>query len=104
MYVFRCNLVYSLSVLPNLPHNLIRNFLGKKWKYIKNNKPISKYEYLNDIHMLINSTFSQFDGKYYRQICGSPIGSCTSHIFAELTALIVMHVILVKWVDNYKQD
>ena len=39
---------------------------------------------MNGLEFFSNNTYFQFNKKFYKQIFGSPIGSCTSLIFAEI--------------------
>ena len=79
-----CMSLDVVGLFPNLPHYLIKECLSKKWKFIKNSITLTKQEFMDGIEFFLDSTYFQFDGKYYKQIFGSPIGSCSSPIFAEI--------------------
>ena len=74
-----------VSMFPNLPHNLILEAISNKWIFLKNILPLSKQEFLTGISTLLHSTFFQFNNCYYHQITGTPMGSCTSPWFADIT-------------------
>ena len=95
-----CMSLDVVGLFPNLPHNLILECLYKNWKFIKNNVPLSKHKLLNGVNLFLNSTFFQFDGKYYRQTLGSPIGSCTSPIFAE----VVLEALKINSINKLKSS
>ena len=55
---------------------------------------------MNGLEFFLNNTYFQFNKKYYKQISGSPISSCTSPIFAE----IVMEELEINALNNLKSS
>lgn len=73
-----------VSLFSNIPKHLILEALADKWKYLKSFLCISKSEFLQGIDVLLDSTYLQFNGKFYKQILGAPMGFCTSSWFADI--------------------
>ena len=81
-----------VSLFSNLPKDLILQAVSSKWNYFRPHILLSKNEFLEGITHLIDLTFLQFNGKFYKQIMGAPIGFCTSPWFAEMSLeLLKLH-------------
>ena len=69
----------------NIPSDLILQALTKKWKFLRNKINLSKVEFLEGIRLLLDSTYLQFNNKFYIQIMCASMGFCTSPWFADIT-------------------
>lgn len=63
-----------VSLFSNLPHKLILDVLKARWDKIKDRIPLGQCEFLVGIRTFLESTYLQFNGKYYKQIMGAPVG------------------------------
>ena len=73
-----------VALFNNIPKNLILDAIGNNWKYLSGKINLSKIEFLEGINILLDCTYLQFNGKFYKQIMGAPMGFCTSPWFADL--------------------
>ena len=89
-----------VSLFTNIPTDLILHAIEKRWKYLKNKINLSKIEFLEGIKLLLDSTFLQFNNKYYKQIMGAPMGFCTSPWFAD----IALELLETSCLKNYSED
>lgn len=75
-----------VAMFPSLPHSLILQAVANKWKFLKNTiYTLTKEEFLNGIKLLLESTYLQFNSKFYHQVTGAPMGYCSSPWFADIT-------------------
>ena len=88
-----------VSLFTNIPTVLILLAIENRWKYLNNKINLSKAEFLEGIKLLLDSTFLQFNKKYYKQIMGAPMGFCTSPRFADI-ALELLETSCVKNCNN----
>ncbi|XP_044751707.1 uncharacterized protein LOC123311702 [Coccinella septempunctata] len=85
-----------ISLFNNIYLDLAVSAIESKWQLINNHTSIPKEEFLNIINFLFTSNYFVFDGIFYLQILGSPMGSNSSSPIAD----IVMDFIL----DNVLSD
>ena len=89
-----------ISLFTNIPTDLILRAIDNRWKYLKNKINLSKIEFLEGIKLLLDSTFLQFNNKYYKQIMGAPMGFCTSPWFAD----IALEILETNCLKNHSKD
>ena len=86
-----------VSIFPNLPHNLILQALSSKWNLLHPlRKFLTKRQFIDGIKFFLDSTYIQFNNKYYKQVSGSPMGFCTSPWLADITMEILENNALKK--------
>lgn len=69
-----------ISLFTNIPLDLAINSLERRWHLIKNNTLLSKEEFFVALRFVFNSTYFQFNNKFYKQTYGAPMGSPLSPI------------------------
>lgn len=72
------------SLFTNIPQGLVINAIEKRWHLINNKTAIPKNEFMIAINLLFNNTYFSFNGEFFSQIFGCPMGSPVSPIFADL--------------------
>lgn len=73
-----------VSLFTNIPIDLIMKGIDKRWQWIKMATNISLDQFKHAIESVLNSTSFCFDGVYYEQIFGVPMGSPLSPVLADL--------------------
>src|SRR5436190_21107724 len=78
--------------------------------YREGDTPLPYVEFLSDLHLVLFSTFFKFNGKIYKQLYGTPMGSPLAPILADLNlcdleektkSMIPCHIPLYfRYVDN----
>ena len=68
------------SLFTNVSLPLVLKGIEKRWHHICKWTKILLQEFKDGIELLMNSTYFQFDNKYYKQIYVSPMGSPISPI------------------------
>jgi len=99
-----------ISLFTNVPIDLIMDILHEKWSFIEKHSSIPKIEFLNAIKFILQSTFLNFNNKFYKQTFGAPMGSPLSPIVADLTLqklennildkLIIKPIFYYRFVDD----
>jgi len=72
------NTIISLDVVSlftNVPIDLIKDSIVKRWYHISRNTAIPLNEFLTAINMIVDSTYFIFNKIYYKQIFGTPMSS-----------------------------
>jgi len=72
------------SLFTNIPKELVIQGIRNRWNDIKNITKMSQAQFLDAIDLVLSSASFKFDGKYYEQIYGSPMGSPLSPILADI--------------------
>jgi len=85
-----------ISMFTNIPIDLVLDILDEKWSLFEKNSNIPKIEFLNAIKFILQSTFFNFNNKFYKQTFGTPMGSPLSPIVADLTLQELENNILEK--------
>ena len=73
-----------VAMFPNIPLELVKEAISTKSDKIKLRTRLNKKEFLKGIDFIMNSTYFKFNGKFYKQKFGTPIGSVISPILAEM--------------------
>ena len=88
VFVDDCYKLISLDVVSlftNVPIELAVDSIVRRWDHIGRKCSIPREEFLRAIRFVLNSTYFTFNGKYYKQTFGTPMGSPLSPIIADLT-------------------
>ncbi|KAJ8681931.1 hypothetical protein QAD02_017723 [Eretmocerus hayati] len=63
---------------------LIVKAVEKRWQSLEDQTPLTKNEFLEAVKLIFNNTYFQFEGEFYRQKDGAPMGLPLSPIVANL--------------------
>jgi len=74
----------ATSLFTNIPKELVMSGIRGRWNDIKNVTKMSLTQFLDAIELVLSSTCFKFDGKFYEQTYGSPMGSPLSPILADI--------------------
>lgn len=72
-----------VSLFSNLPLKLVEKSIRKKWETIKNFCNIDETTFLELLKFVFDSTYLNFENKFFSQIFGTPMGSCISPILSS---------------------
>jgi len=73
-----------ISLYTNIPIELVKQGIKDRWNDISTKTKFSLPQFLLAIDMVLSSTSFVFNGKFYEQIFGSPMGSPLSPIIADI--------------------
>ena len=85
-----------MSLFTKIPSELIYAAIHKKWNTIKKHTSLPKDEFLDGLKIVIEKCCFQYEGTYYKQIFGAPMGSPSSPVFADLILEILEDVVISK--------
>lgn len=85
-----------VSLFTNIPISLIVNILEQNFELIKKNCNIPKPKFIEMIKFIFETTVFSFEGSYFLQTFGTPMGSNLSPILAD----IVMNSLLKYVINN----
>ena len=74
-----------ISLFTNVPLDLAMSGVDSRWPHIEKHCNLPKNEFLTAISFILHSTYFTFDGLYYKQTFGVPMGSPLSPIIADIT-------------------
>jgi len=72
------------SLFTNIPRELVMQAIDNRWNNIQKNTKLSLSQLKSAIDLVLSSTGFAFNGCYYEQIYGSPMGSPLSPILADM--------------------
>ncbi|KAM0737118.1 hypothetical protein ACS0PU_000211 [Formica fusca] len=73
-----------VSLFTNVPIEMAIHSVSIRWEHISGNCNIPKSEFLIAIRFILDSTFFTFNGVFYKQTFGTPMGSPLSPIIADI--------------------
>lgn len=72
------------SLFTNIPKDLVLKSIERRWTDISDNTTFNLSQFLYAVEVVLESTSFCFDGQFYEQIFGTPMGSPLSPILADL--------------------
>jgi len=72
------------SLFTNIPKNLVITAIEKRWTDIEKNTNFNLNQFIYAIETVLDSTSFSFNGEFFEQIFGSPMGSPLSPIIADM--------------------
>ena len=72
------------AMFPNIPLDLVKKAVSNRWMKVKSHTKLNEKEFLKGLDFIMNSTKFKFNGKFYKQKFGTPMGSVISPILAEI--------------------
>lgn len=72
------------SLFTNIPKELVIKGIQKRWHDISMYTSLSLPQFIYALELILNSTNFSFNGNFYEQIFGSPMGSPLSPILADI--------------------
>lgn len=85
-----------VSLFTKIPKELVYEAVHKKWSKIQKFTSLPKAEFLAGLKLVMEECFFQFNGAFYKQIFGSPMGSPSSPVFADLILEILQEEVIRK--------
>ncbi|XP_072766477.1 uncharacterized protein [Anoplolepis gracilipes] len=72
------------SLFTNIPKELVLTAIEKRWNNISSATNFSLAQFIHVVELILDSTSFSFNGQFYEQIFGSPMGSPLSPILADI--------------------
>lgn len=85
-----------VSLFTKIPKELVYDAVQKRWQNIKKFTTLPKEEFLAGLQLVLEQCCFQFNGVFYKQIFGAPMGSPSSPVFADLILEILQDVVIKK--------
>lgn len=73
-----------VSLFTNVPSDLVIESIERRWNDISAGTAIPKEEFIVSINFVLDSTYFGYNGRIYKQIFGTPMGSPLSPIIADI--------------------
>jgi len=83
-----------VSLFTNVPVDMVLDILNDNWQHIMTHTSIPKTEFITTMKFVLESTFFQFDQKYFKQTFGAPMGSPLSPVVADLVMQRLEHNVI----------
>jgi len=83
-----------VSLFTNVPVDMVLDILNDNWQHILTHTSIPKTEFITTMKFVLESTYFQFDQKYYKQTFGAPMGSPLSPVVADLVMQRLEHSVI----------
>ncbi|XP_044757785.1 uncharacterized protein LOC123315942 [Coccinella septempunctata] len=99
-----------VSLFSNIPVELALTAIEHRWHSISEHTSIPKDDFLSIVSFLFNANYFIFEGKFFSQILGSPMGSNASSPIAELVMDYLLDCILpsihftIPFIKKYVDD
>lgn len=85
-----------VSLFTNIPSELVISAIHRKWPKIQKFTTLPKHEFIAGLNLVLDECCFQFDGTFYKQIFGSPMGSPASPVFADIILEILEEEVIKK--------
>ncbi|XP_072745804.1 uncharacterized protein [Anoplolepis gracilipes] len=72
------------SLFTNVPKELVLSTIEKRWNNISSATSLCLSQFIHVVELILDSTSFSFNGQFYEQIFGSPMGSSLSPILADI--------------------
>lgn len=73
-----------VSLFTNVPNDLMLESIKRRWCFIGAHTKIPQEEFLKAVELILSSSFFMFNNTFYKQIFGSPMGSPSSPVIADI--------------------
>ena len=73
-----------VAMFPNILLELVKKAVSNRWIKVKSHKKLYEKEFFKGIDFIMNYTKFKFNGKFYKQKFGTPIGPVISPMLAEI--------------------
>lgn len=83
-----------VSLFTNIPLELVISIIEDKWQLIEPCCNFNKNSFINTIKFIFKCYYFCFDGKFYQQTFGTPMGSPLSPIIAMITMDVLFDNVL----------
>lgn len=85
-----------ISLFTSIPINLITANIDQRWSRISSHTTLPLHCFKEGLALLLERTFFVYDGKYYIQLDGTPMGSCLSPAVADLVLDVLLDQVILK--------
>ena len=82
-----------VSLFTCLPQDFLLDCIKQKWDDINKHTQLSQEEFLEGVDLCLSNSYLQFQGNYYLQVNGTPMGAPISSSIAVLGVIIVFQKI-----------
>ncbi|XP_060525272.1 uncharacterized protein LOC132701408 [Cylas formicarius] len=83
-----------VSLFTHIPLQLVVDIIEEHFDLVEPNCTLSKKEFLDTVTFLYNNTFFSFDGKFYQQVKGLPMGGAASPVIAEIVRNKLLYYVI----------
>lgn len=78
------------SLFTNIPRKLVLRIVQDRWEQIKNHTNIKKNAFIKLLNNCIDASMFMFEGSYYKQLFGMPMGSPLSPVLGDLVMELLL--------------
>lgn len=86
-----------ISLYTNIPITIAIQCIENKWHQLKDYSPLPKKEFLEAIELVLNSSYFEYDKKFYKQTEGVPMGLPISSIIAQIVLECLEETVIPKF-------